>query len=383
MQYYKCMYKNRTEARIYLSNFEHNIQEIKKITNNKKICIAVKANAYGHGSIEIAKKASQLQADFISIATVPEGSEIRNAGINLPMLLLGVCNKEEIDSLVKNNITPLVADIEFVQLLENAIKNQHKKDYNVHIKLDTGMSRHGCNEFKAFELAQYIKNSEYVQIEGICTHFAVSDSEHDDDIKFTKQQIAVFSKIIENLTRNGIDVGIKHCSASGGILLYPESHFDMVRPGILCYGYLPDPSLTNFVRKNNYNFKPVMELVTHVTAIKKIKAGDAVSYGRTWIAPSDTTIASLCIGYADGFNRLLSNNFEVTIGLKRYPIIGRICMDQCLVDIGTDCIERWSEAIIFGPHENTYTAMDVAKKLDTISYEVLCLITQRVVRKYV
>ncbi len=377
------MYKNRTEARIYLSNFEHNIQVIKKITNNKKICIAVKANAYGHGAIEIAKKAADLQADFISIATVPEGIEIRNAGVNLPILLLGVCNREEITELVENNITPLVADIEFVQLLENAIKNQHKKDYNVHIKLDTGMSRHGCNEFKALELAQYIENSAYVKTEGICTHLAVSDSFLEDDITFTKKQIAVFSKIIENLTTHGIHVGIKHCSASGGILLHPEAYFDMVRPGILCYGYLPDSSLSDFARKHNYTFKPVMELLSHVTAIKKIKAGDSVSYGRTWIAKKDTTIASLCIGYADGLNRLLSNNFEVTIGSKRYPIIGRICMDQCLIEIGEDNIERWSEAIIFGPHENMYTAMDIAKKLNTISYEVLCLINQRVIRKYV
>ena len=376
------MYKNRTEARIYLSNFEHNINQIKNIANNKKICVAVKANAYGHGAVEISQKAEQLGVDFISIAAVPEGVELRNANISLPILLLGVCNKEEIDDIVKYAITPLVADIEFVKLLEIAVKNQGKRDYNVHIKLDTGMSRHGCNESQALELAQYIQNSPYVKLEGIGTHLSVSDSLHEADIAFTKQQIDLFSRITTNLTENGIDVGIKHCAASGGILLHSHAYFDMVRPGIICYGYAPDPSLCDFIAKNNYEFKPVMELVSRVTSIKKIKAGDSVSYGRTWIAEHDTNIATLCIGYADGFNRLLSNNFEVTVGSKRYPIVGRICMDQCLINLGDDTIERWSEAIIFGPNKNTYSAMDVALKLNTISYEVLCLITTRVIRTY-
>ncbi len=375
--------KTRTEARIYLSNFEHNIKEIKKITNNKKICIAVKANAYGHGSIEIGKKAQEMNADFVSVAAVSEGIEIRNAGITIPILLLGVCLKEEIESIVEYSITPLVADIEFLKILEIYLQKHGKNQFPVHIKLDTGMSRHGCTENKSLELAQYIQQSHYLFLEGICTHFAVSDSFKKEDLDFTQKQIDTFNRIVENLNSSGISVGIKHCAASGGILLHPESHFDMVRPGILCYGYLPDPSLYNFAREKNIVFKPVMEVVSHVTGIKHINKGDSVSYGRTWIAEKDTNIATICIGYADGFNRLLSNNCDITINNKNYPVIGRICMDQCIVDLGENTVERWSEAIIFGPNKNSHTAIDIAQKLDTISYEVLCLITNRVVRTYI
>lgn len=375
--------KNRTEARIYLSHFEHNIQEIKKITNNKKICIALKANAYGHGSIEIGKKAQAMNTDFVSVAAVSEGIEIRTAGITLPMLLLGVCAKEEIELLVEYSITPLVADIEFLTILEKYLQNNGKKEFPVHIKLDTGMSRHGCTENQSLELAQYIQQSQYLKLEGICTHFAVSDSLEKEDLDFTEKQLATFTRIVERISSFGIDVGIKHCAASGGILLHPESHFDMVRPGILCYGYLPDPSLYSFASENHFVFKPVMEVVSHVTAVKNIKKGDSVSYGRTWIAEHDTNIATICIGYADGFNRLLSNNYEITINNKSYSVIGRICMDQCIIDLGDDTVERWSDAIIFGPKENCSSALDIAQKLDTISYEVLCLITNRVVRTYI
>ncbi len=369
-------------ARIYLKNFEHNIELIRKITNNKKICLAIKANAYGHGAVQIAKKACELDVDFLSVATVDEGRELRDEGIVKPILLLSLCTKSEISDLVRYDLTPLVSDIEWIDMLSNEVEVQSKKMYPIHIKIDTGMIRHGVKTEDALELYQYIVSKNNLKIEGTCTHFAVSDSLQEDDIQYTKLQLAMFNNLVLGLRQKGIDTGLLHCAASGGILLHEDSHFDMVRPGILTYGYYPDKTLQNARKIYDWNFKPVMELVSYVTSIKEIDSDISVSYGRTWISKNKTKVATIGIGYGDGYNRLLSNLGKVTINNIQYSIIGRVCMDQCVIEIDSK-VKRWDEAILFGPNEYSQSATDIANCTNTIPYEVLSLITSRVKRVYV
>ncbi len=373
----------KTIARIHLSNFEHNIDEIKKITKNKKICLALKANAYGHGAIPIAKKAESLGIEFLSVATVGEAIELRRAGITSPILLLSLCHKCEVSDLITYEITPLVADIEFVDILLQELNKYPGKMLPVHIKIDTGMSRHGVQEKDAYTLASHIQNSASLYIEGTCTHFAVADSILEEDVAFTKKQIDIFYKIVQNLKTKDIDCGLLHCAASGGILVHQNSHFDMVRPGILAYGYFPSMELHSAFKRQDVCIKPVMELITYVVALKDIDSGQSVSYGRKWTACSNTRIATLSIGYGDGLNRMLSDQLSVTIRGKQYPVIGRICMDQCVINLDhDDSIQRWDEVIIFGENELCNSAMDIANTLGTIPYEVLCAIASRVNRIY-
>ncbi len=375
----------KTIARIYLSNFEHNIQEVKKLAQNKKICLALKANAYGHGAVQIAKKAIELGVEYLSVATVEEGIELRDADIHCPIILLSLCHKNEIDSLIKYNLIPLISDKDFSDLLVTSLNKQNITSYPVHIKIDTGMSRHGVQEFEALDFASYVHEKKCLKISGICTHFSVSDSLVEKDIAFTKKQIAIFNNVVSQIKKKGIPTGILHCAASGGILSYPESYFDMVRPGILAYGYFPSSEIEKqFSITKAITLKPVMELVSYVCAIKTIEKGEPVSYGRNWIAPQKSTIATLSTGYGDGYSRSLTNKASVLIQNKMYPIVGNICMDQCVILLGDDDnIKRWDEAILFGPNDNCNTAMDIAHKINTIAYEVLCAIAPRVKRIYV
>ncbi len=376
----------RTQANIYLKNFEHNINIVKEIAEKKKICLAVKANAYGHGAVEIAQKAIHVGVEYLSVATVAEGIQLRKANINTPILLLSLCSEDEIDDLVLYRLTPLVADIEFVTLLCKSIKSTNKQHtaFPVHIKIDTGMARHGCGTNEVITLANFILSKKELYIEGTCTHLAVSDSFKRRDIAFTKMQIKLFQESVNLLRAHDINPGIIHCAASGGILYYKDAHFDMVRPGILAYGYYPSSSFAHYYKGKDINLLPVMELVTSITALKKIKKGQSVSYGRTWKTRKDTYIATIPIGYADGLNRKLSGVIKVQIKEKLYSIVGRICMDQCVVHLGPGNLpHRWSKVVLFGPNKVGNTAQNFADILKTIPYEVLCGISARVERVYI
>ncbi len=375
----------KTIARIYLSHFEHNIQTIQTLAPNKKICLAIKANAYGHGLVAIAQKAHELGIEFLSVATVDEGIELRNAGIRTPILLLSLCHKDELYDVIAYSLTPLVADIEFIDLLYKEFESANRTTFPVHLKIDTGMARHGVQEKDALHLAKHIQSKKGLYIEGTCTHLAVSDSVFNEDILFTKKQIEIFNSIVSLLQRDGISTGILHCAASGGILMHEDSHFDMVRPGILAYGYYPSKDLFDYFEdKTELSFKPVMELISYVTAIKEIEEGQTVSYGRKWKATKNTHIATLSSGYGDGYSRKLSSEVTVTIRNKIFPVVGRICMDQCVIALEKkDDIKKWDEAILFGPHKNCNTALDIANIIDTIPYEVLCAVSARVKRIFI
>ena len=367
-----------TQAHINLDNLHENINTIKKyVKQGTKLCCAVKADGYGHGAVRVSVAALKAGASFLAVASISEGIELREAGIVAPILSLSLPLKDEIPSLIVHSITPLVFDTEFIDQLNDVAISMHRK-IPVHLKIDTGMGRVGCSKEEASTLAKKIAISEGLYLEGVCTHLACADSLIEDDIAYTKKQINNFSYAVNQIKKEGINPGILHCSNSGAIFLHPEAHFDMVRPGIVIYGY------SSCAKEMGIELKPVMEFSSQIVAIKHFKKGDSVSYDRTWVANEDCDIGVIPAGYADGLLRRLSPGLEVSINGKMYPIVGRICMDQCMVYLGKNYdVKRWDKVIFFGPEKNCNTAEDLANSIETISYEILCGVNKRVPRIYI
>ena len=377
-----------TIAKIYTENLKHNLQEIKaRLSPATKMCVAVKANAYGHGAVACAKIAVEQGADFLAVAAVSEGVELREAGITAPVLLLSLCQPAEMDELVAHDLTPLVFDAEYSDLVAQAALRAGKKQYAVHLAIDTGMGRIGCFSKDAAAVARHIVASGTLSLGGMCTHFAASDSFAASDRAYTDQQFARFSQAIENVKAAGINPGICHCCNSAATLDRPELHLDMVRPGIIVYGYYPGAlDRAYFAQKGTpVDLRPVMALVSKIVAVRAFQKGMSVSYGHAWTADHDTTLGVLPVGYADGLFRRFAQVAMVSVQGKNYPICGRICMDQCMIDLGTDAVERWSEAVLFGPKESgaAQSAQELADATGTISYEITSAITKRVPRLYI
>jgi alanine racemase len=374
----------RTRAIIHLSRFTSNFNAVKERTGsagNTRICVPVKANAYGHGALEIAKASLEAGAYCLGVATVTEGAELRKGGIKAPILLFSQPHPEEISHLIKAELTPFISDERFADTLNKQAQTAKIKQ-QVHIKIDTGMGRTGCPIEEAVSLARFINTCSALKLTGTATHLAVSDSADAQDIEYTKTQISIFKEAVDSIKASGIDPGIVHAANSGAVILHPDSWFDMVRPGIFLYGYktVEESGMPNFPFKP-LQAQPVMELRSCVTLIKKINKGQSVSYGRTWIAQEDTNIALLPAGYADGFPRLASGKWQVVINGKTYPIAGRICMDICCVDLGPENdVKRWDEAVIFGGAAPD--AAELAGRIGTIPYEITCNVSKRVLREY-
>jgi alanine racemase len=273
-------------------------------------------------------------------------------------------------------LIPFVSDKDLARAIAEAALQVGEK-LPVHLKIDTGMGRVGCRPEEAAELAAYITSFSSLDYVGTATHLSVADSLIHEDIRYTKKQLALFTQALESVKSAGFDPGVVHAANSGAVLLHEASYFDMVRPGILLYGYTPSEKF----EQRNYAIQPVMELATNIVFIKTVHKGEAVSYGGTWMALSDTRIATLPVGYGDGLPRLLSGNHSVRIQCRAYSLAGRICMDQCMVDLGDDPdIKRWDEVTVFG--DKADSAADIAAKLSTIPYEITCNINKRVPRVY-
>lgn len=367
-----------TRAIIHLENLQSNIAEIRtRLVPGTKLCIPVKADAYGHGALRVAVAAIRSGVSCLAVASVQEGIDLREAGIVAPILSLSLPIPEEIPSIVEHNLIPLVVDGEFIAELGKVARSMGRT-VPVHLKIDTGMGRIGCSVDEAVSLVRQISREKNLRLEGTATHLSVADSLDPDDVAYTRLQLAKFNTAIADIREAGFEPGIVHAANSGGVILYPESHFDMVRPGILVYGYAPSPELADRI-----TVKPVMELETQIVSIKKIEAGTAVSYGRTWTAPIDTYIATIPVGYADGLPRRLSPGLQVRIGEENFPVVGKICMDQCMIDIGPDpWVQRWDHVTIFGPAPATASAETLATGIGTIPYEITCGINKRVPRVY-
>lgn len=378
-----------TKTVIHLENFKENIRNVRSFTKaGTKICVPVKADAYGHGAVECAKSALEVGADFLAVATVDEAVELRDNGIESPILLFSLCSPMEVELAVKKNVTPFVFDLEYIRMFDDEAGRQGKKDYPVHLAVDTGMGRIGCSVDDAADMAQAISVSKNLFLQGTMTHFATSDCKDNESIEYSDGQFKLFQQAIKSIREKNLDPGICHCANSAATLDRPETHLDMVRPGIILYGYDAGDVDKDYLSKKGHplELKPVMTLETTVSAIKRFHKGESVGYGRTWTADCDTDIAVLPIGYGDGFVRRFSTaGIKVSINGKEYPVRGRICMDQCMVDLGLDSgVKRWDRVVIFGAKEDgaLQTADDIAKMTGTISYEITTVLTRRVPRYF-
>ena len=360
-------------AEINLSAIRHNLTEIRRhIQPSAKLCAVVKANAYGHGAVEASKVAVECGADFLAVATVDEGLELRRAGFTQPILILGIIPYDAAEISVQNNLTMTVSDFEFAEKISQAAVKLNTVA-KVHLAIDTGMGRIGVYPDAAIDVAAQINSLPNIELEGLFTHFADADI---SDKTFTLNQLEIFKSTAEKIKLRGINVKICHCAESAAILELPEAHLDMVRAGIISYGFYPSNEV-----KRTIELKPVMKLIARVVYLKNVAKGTPIGYGREFIAARDSVIATMPIGYADGYIRAYKN-FHVEINGKLAPIAGRICMDQFMVDV-TDVgkVKIGDEVILFG--SDLITGDDAAKHLHTINYEVTCLISNRVPRIYV
>lgn len=357
-------------AEIDLDALRHNFTEIRRRINpNSKLCAVVKANAYGHGAVEVSKVAVECGADFLAVATVEEGLELRRAGFSLPILILSLIPSQAAEFIVENNLTATVADFELAKKISAAAAKLNKPA-KVHLKIETGMGRIGVAADKAVELAKKISALPSVELEGVFSHFADADS---PDRTFTNRQIKIFSGVADKIRSAGVNVKIFHLAESAAALDIPEAHFDMVRSGIINYGLYPSADFPKTIELH-----PVMKLVARIVYLKKISAGTSIGYGREFVAERDSLIATLPIGYADGYIRAYKN-FHVEIRGKLAPIAGRVCMDQVMIDVtDIDGVKVGDEVILFG--SNLISIDDAAKHLNTINYEITCLVSERVPR---
>ena len=337
-----------------------------------RICLAVKANAYGHGAVPVARTALQAGVSAFGVATVDEGVELREAGIEAPILLFSLPLPEEAPTIVAAGITPLCGDAAMGRDLARAAAAAGRT-VDVHLKIDTGMARIGCRPDEAATVAEQLRRLAGLRLTGLCTHFARSSEAGQE---FSRAQLAAFHEAIAAIPDR--DRLLLHTANSGAIVGLPESHLDMVRLGVIAYGYYPGGDLPRPVP-----VQPVMELATRLTYLKRVPAGSGISYGHTQRTTADTVIATLPAGYADGYPRLLSSRAEVLIRGRRYPVVGRICMDQCLVDLGPHPdAARYDRAVLFGPDPAGPDAAELADRIGTIPYEITSAISARVPRLY-
>lgn len=374
----------RTWAEISLDAISRNFRMIKQHIGTKtKLCCVVKADGYGHGAIEVARLYEQLGADFFAVSNIDEGIELRDAGIKLPILILGYTPVKDALRLAQNRISQTVFSMEYGRALSDECQ-KHQCRVKIHIKADTGMSRIGfmCQEFprddnSIEEIFNTCKLPNLVT-EGLFTHFCVSD-EGDEGKEFTERQYKNFSRVKTRLTEMGLHIPICHCSNSGAIEDYSNTYCDMVRAGIILYGLAPSGKL-----KGRLNLTPAMTLKTSVAYVKELKKGASISYGRTFVAEKDMKIATVPIGYADGYIRANASDGYMLINGQKAGIVGRICMDQTMLDVtDLDYVTCGDEVIVFGSGRSDEPTADIiAQNTGTINYEVVCLVGKRVPRIY-
>ncbi|MGN1116197.1 MAG: alanine racemase [Candidatus Ornithomonoglobus sp.] len=371
--------EKRTWAEIDIDALAYNMRRIREITDHDAMIMAVvKADAYGHGAIMCAKTLLENGADRLAVATLDEAIELKRAFPKVPVMILGSSMEEEAEELVANDIIPNVYTYGLAKALSDAAVKLNKT-VKVHIKLDTGMSRIGfvvtdSDNSGIIDTIKEISELPMVDVEGMFSHFSTSD---EYDGSYTRMQFKRFMSIDEGLKKAGVNIRIRHICNSAGIMMYPEYHLEMVRPGIILYGMYPSDE----VDKSRLDLKYVMSLKSYITYVKEIEPGRGVSYGKEYIADGTAKLATVPIGYADGYPRLLAKKARIAVNDKTFAIAGRICMDQCMIDVtSVNNINRGDEALIFG--EGAVTVDDIAAWLGTINYEVTCMVSRRIPRVY-
>ncbi|HOE56332.1 MAG TPA: alanine racemase [Bacillota bacterium] len=366
-------------AEVDLNALAHNIREVRRLAEKGAIVTAViKADGYGHGAGKIAQTLLDNGADRFAVAVLDEGIELRRGGFKVPILILGFTDKERAEEVISNDLGQAVYSWDLAEALsEEAVKQG--KTAKIHVKIDTGMGRIGLQPDKdSVQLIRKISKLPNLEIEGIFTHFAVADTV---DKAYTEGQFEKFNWICQELEKENVKTGIKHCGNSATIIDLPDMHMNMVRAGIMLYGLKPSDD----VMLDKLELKQVMSLKVRISHVKEIEAGQSVSYGRKFIAGKKSRIASLPIGYADGYTRMLSGKAEALVKGRRVPVVGRICMDQCMIDVtGIEDVKVGDEVVLFGKQGNEFIHIDeLAEKLGTINYEIVCMISKRVPRVYI
>ena len=366
-------------AQIDLDAAAHNMRQIRKhVGPDVKIAAVVKANAYGHGSVELAKTFAENGADCFAVSSLDEAVELRRyAHIDKEIFILGHTDARRTEELLTHDIEPAVFNLKNAEFFSQEAQRLGKT-LRVHIAVDTGMSRVGfqVNEFSVSEI-KAIAALPNIEIRGMFTHFAVSDIK---DKTFTREQYGHFRWMCKRMEEEGIHIALRHCCNSAAALELPEYYCDMVRPGIIMYGCEPSPD----VDIKPYDLRPVMSLRCCIAHVKLIDAGATVSYGRHYTAPSRRKIASLPVGYADGYSRILSGKVDVLYHGHRVPQVGAICMDQCMIDVSGEAnVHAGDEVVLFGRQGDSFIPIEeIAAACGTINYEIMCNISRRVPRVY-
>jgi alanine racemase len=379
-----------TQARIDLNALAHNCREIRRMTApTAKIMAVVKADGYGHGAVEVSRVAIANGADYLAVARISEAMQLRRSGIDAPILLFGYAAPEYVAYLADNGIRASLDSLETARRL-SAAACQAGIDLPIHIKIDTGMGRLGLlagsseasgdvkNEMtRTVQGVVEIARLPGLSVEGFYTHFANADAA---DTGHTRRQFALFLEILELLKAHGIEALLRHAANSAAIIGLPETHLDMVRPGISLYGLRPSVD----VDLSRLNLRPVMHLASTVIQVKEVPAGFKISYGSTYETPAPTRIATIAIGYADGLSRLLSSKGAMLVRGVRAPIVGRVCMDLTMLDVGhVPGVRVGDEAVVFGRQgDNEISADEIAGLAGTINYEIVCALKSRVRRIY-
>lgn len=368
----------RTWADVSLDHLAYNYHQIKShIPADCKFLGVIKADAYGHGAVPVSHALVDLGADYLAVSNLEEAVQIRRGGVRAPLLILGYTPPMYAENMIYLDLTQEIHSLEYARQLNDALSGTNFI-LNVHLKLDTGMTRIGFTAYgEEADLGALLEAARlpHLHVEGAFMHFCAADSRDPSDAAFTHLQYRRFLEALNFLEDHGVKPEIRHCCNSGATLLYPEYAMDMVRPGIMTYGLYPSEDTRDVL-----DLRPVLSLYTTVSQIRVIPAGTAVSYGRTYTTPSERRIAVLSIGYADGLSRSLSDRVSFLFRDRPVPVVGRICMDMCMVDVtGVPEAQVGDEVTIIG---GSLTCDDLAKQLDTISYEVLCSINKRIPRIY-
>jgi alanine racemase len=364
-------------AEVDLDKLAHNMREIRRVAQSKDIIAVIKADGYGHGALDIAPTLLDNGATRIAVAVLNEAVELRRGGIEEPIMVLGFTPPSLIDMLIRYDIEQTVYSYDLAKEI-SIVACKKNKIAKIHVALDTGMGRIGfLPDNESVEEVYKISKLPNIIIEGLFSHFSSADEK---DKTYTNYQLENYNCFYERLKQKGVNINIRHIANSAAIVDMPESHFEAVRPGVILYGYYPSDEIF----KEKIELKPVMSLKTNIVHIKKLPSGEYISYGRKFKTSKESIIATLPVGYADGYTRLLFNKAKVIINGSFAPVIGRICMDQCMVDV-TDIpdVKLGDEVILMGQQEDLeFTADHIADLIGTINYEVTCMISKRVPRVY-
>lgn len=361
-------------AEIDLDAVHHNLTQVEKhLQSNSNIIAVVKANAYGHGAVEVAKIAeSHERVKMLAVATIEEGIELRKNEIKLPILVLGTILESRIPEVIYYNLTPVIYTLNTAKKISQQASREGAR-VKVHLGIDTGMGRIGILvDDDPVEKIKTIANLSHIKIDGIFTHFAAADEE----LEYTKKQLSKFNGLLSELKNAGIEIPFTHVANSAAIIDFPKTHFDLVRLGIALYGLPPAPSLADQI-----NLKAVLSWKAHVVHVKTVEPGTNISYGCTYTADEEIKVATLAVGYYDGYARRLSNQADVLIKGQRAPVVGRVCMDQIMVNVTGIEVEKGDTATLIGRDGTAMiTAQELADKVGTINYEIVSRIGPRVER---